>query len=135
MYRNLVCLLLIAGGCAVAHAQPVEAQNGRLTDTAGRVLYIFDKDSDGRSVCNDACAALWPPFTAAAGASAKGALSLVRRDDGSLQWAHRGKPLYFYAPDVKPGQVTGDGAGGVWHVTGQKQAEPDSGPSYSPKGY
>jgi predicted lipoprotein with Yx(FWY)xxD motif len=38
------------------------------------------------------------------------------RTDGTLQWANEGKPLYTYANDKKPGDVTGDGMNGVWHV-------------------
>ncbi|WP_454818524.1 hypothetical protein [Labrys neptuniae] len=40
----------------------------------------------------------------------------VKRADGSLQWSYDGKPVYFYAPDKKKGDKTGDGIGGVWHV-------------------
>jgi len=42
--------------------------------------------------------------------------SMVKRKDGAEQWAYDGKPLYFYKGDVKKGDKTGDGLGGVWHV-------------------
>ncbi|MGH9149067.1 MAG: hypothetical protein ACRD0F_01860, partial [Acidimicrobiales bacterium] len=32
------------------------------------------------------------------------------------QVSYNGKPLYRYAGDSAPGQVTGDGIGGLWHV-------------------
>lgn len=38
------------------------------------------------------------------------------RTDGTMQWAYEGKPLYLWTKDTKPGDVTGDGVGGVWHV-------------------
>jgi predicted lipoprotein with Yx(FWY)xxD motif len=38
------------------------------------------------------------------------------RDDGSRQWAYKGKPLYGYVADVTPGQASGDGVNGRWHV-------------------
>jgi predicted lipoprotein with Yx(FWY)xxD motif len=40
----------------------------------------------------------------------------VTRDDGSKQWAYKGKPLYTWVKDAKPGDVTGDGVNSVWHI-------------------
>ena len=31
-------------------------------------------------------------------------------------WAYKGMPLYYWVKDDKPGDTTGDGVGGVWHV-------------------
>jgi predicted lipoprotein with Yx(FWY)xxD motif len=31
-----------------------------LTDATGRALYLFEKDKDGQSTCEDDCAAAWP---------------------------------------------------------------------------
>ena len=45
-----------------------------------------------------------------------GDLSINTRDDGSKQWAYKGKPLYFWAKDAKPGDKTGDGINQVWHT-------------------
>lgn len=133
--RRMLCIVAMVCSPA-ALAQPVEGADGRLTDPAGRVLYTFDRDSTGVSACKDECAVQWPPFSARPDASAKPAFPLLRRDDGSLQWAHRGKPLYYFVGDVKPGQANGDGLGGTWHIARTRPAEtPDGGPSYSPKGY
>jgi predicted lipoprotein with Yx(FWY)xxD motif len=41
---------------------------------------------------------------------------MLTRGDGSNQWAYKDKPLYRFAKDQKPGDLTGDGVGGVWHV-------------------
>jgi predicted lipoprotein with Yx(FWY)xxD motif len=49
-------------------------------------------------------------------AKANGDWSVVTRDDGKKQWAFKGKPLYFWAKDMKPGEKTGDGFNGVWHT-------------------
>lgn len=57
-----------------------------------------------------------PPVTAAADAKASGDLSVITRDDGSKQWAYKGKPVYLYAKDAKPGDKTGDNFKDVWHV-------------------
>jgi len=40
----------------------------------------------------------------------------VTRDDGSKQWAYKGKPVYLWGKDQKPGDKTGDGFNNVWHV-------------------
>ncbi|AMK33594.1 Putative lipoprotein [Pseudomonas putida] len=40
----------------------------------------------------------------------------MTRDDGSSQWAYKGKPLYTFIKDKKAGETTGDGMKDVWHV-------------------
>lgn len=90
-----------------------------LADSDGMTLYTFDKDTAGTSNCYDKCAANWPPLVAASGATASGDFSLVTRKDGSEQWAFKGMPLYLWIKDAKPGDTTGDGVGGVWHVVAE----------------
>lgn len=89
-----------------------------LTDADGMTLYIFDRDTngDGKSVCNDSCAANWPPLYADDGAVAEGDFTLVTRDDGTMMWAYKGWPLYYWYEDMEPGDIKGDGVGGVWHL-------------------
>ena len=94
-----------------------KAADGTLTNAAGMTLYTFDKDSAGKSACNGQCAANWPPLAAGAGDVGKGDWSIVTRDDGSKQWAYKGKPLYAWVKDQKPGDKTGDGvANNAWHT-------------------
>ena len=97
-------------------AEPVMEKDGMLVDAKGMTLYTYDKDAAGVSNCTGQCAQNWPPLKAEAGAKAEGEWSLVKRDDGSLQWAYDGKPLYTFINDKQPGEVTGDGKMGVWHV-------------------
>jgi predicted lipoprotein with Yx(FWY)xxD motif len=40
----------------------------------------------------------------------------VVADANGNQVEYNGHPLYTYAGDTGPGQTTGEGAGGVWHV-------------------
>ena len=87
-----------------------------LVDSKGMTLYTFDKDSEGKSVCYDKCAANWPPLMAPAGAKADGKYSVIDRTDGTKQWAYNGQPLYTWIKDAKPGDATGDGVGGVWYL-------------------
>jgi len=89
-----------------------------LTNAEGMTLYVFDKDAagSGKSACNGECASNWPPLMVMAGDKADGDYSIVVRDDGSRQWAYKGKPLYRWARDQKPGDATGDGMKNVWHA-------------------
>ena len=111
----LATLTVALLAAASAFAQPTEA-GGMLRDKAGKTLYTFDKDAANESRCFDGCATAWPPFMAADGARAKDKLTLAARKGGGMQWVFDGKPLYYFAGDAKPGDVSGDGSGGVWHV-------------------
>jgi len=97
---------------------PVKYSRGLMTGPNGMTLYTFDKDAigSGKSVCNGQCATNWPPFMAAATDQPGGDWSIVTRDDGSKQWAWSGQPLYYWAKDQKPGDMTGDGFNKVWHA-------------------
>lgn len=109
----------LLAGCATAGSPggaPVQISSGTLTNPAGMTLYTFDRDPEGKSVCNGDCAVRWPPLMAGAGDSARGDYSIITRDDGSRQWAYKGKPLYLWVKDQKPGDTTGDGVNNVWRV-------------------
>jgi predicted lipoprotein with Yx(FWY)xxD motif len=106
---------LIASGASMA-AEPTKTANGVLTGPNGMTLYTFDKDTadSGKSVCNGACATLWPPLFATDTDKGSGGYTVVTRDDGKKQWAYKGKPLYYFARDTKAGEMTGDGFNKVW---------------------
>ena len=119
--RNLpvLALALAATFASVAQAEPVATMaGGVLVNASGMTLYTFDKDVAGsnKSMCNGPCIELWPAVSASADAKPEGDFSVITRDDGSKQWAHKGKPLYTYAADKKAGDATGDNFKGVWHV-------------------
>ena len=97
-------------------AEPGMMKDGMMTDQKGMTLYTFDKNSGGKSMCNGDCAKYWPPMMAPAGAKAEGKWTVIKRDDGKMQWADDGKPLYTFVSDKKPGDVTGDGKNNVWHA-------------------
>jgi predicted lipoprotein with Yx(FWY)xxD motif len=110
-------VLLATAVAAGAQMMPATAAaDGTLTDTKGMTLYTFERDSAGKSACNGPCAANWPPLVAGADAKASGDWTIVTRDDGTKQWAYKGKPLYMWSKDAKPGDKTGDGFNGVWHT-------------------
>ena len=109
---------LTLGACAMYPAAPASYTNNALVGPTGMSLYTFDRDplDAGKSVCNGPCANNWPPFMAPANAQSHGDWQAIRRDDGQLQWAYRGKPLYYWSKDQRPGDRTGDGFNQVWHL-------------------
>lgn len=97
--------------------QVIDAASGKvLADPKGMTLYTYDQDVAGKSNCTGECAEHWPPALAAADAKPVGDLTIIKRDDGTMQWADDGKPLYTYVDDKKPGDVMGDGENNVWHA-------------------
>ena len=95
-----------------------------LVDNRGRTLYLFAKDKAGRSACNGACAAYWPPLVssakprAATGVRAS-LLGLSKRTDGKRQVKYAGHPLYTFSLDRRAGETSGQGLtdfGGSWNV-------------------
>lgn len=89
-----------------------------MTDFNGMALYTYDKDSAGVSNCTGVCATNWPYYTS--GATAQKTfpenISVIKRSDGNQQFAWKGMPLYYFVKDIKPGDILGDGVGGVWHL-------------------
>ena len=110
--------LIAAAFSFAALAQGTKTMDGALADAKGMTLYMFDKDTagNGKSVCNGPCATSWPPLAATATDKVTGDYTIVTRDDGAKQWAYKGKPLYLWINDKKPGDRTGDGVGGVWKI-------------------
>ncbi|MGA8615189.1 MAG: hypothetical protein WB760_26630 [Xanthobacteraceae bacterium] len=124
MRKSLIILIAVATTVAsVAFAQMAPTKVGDspkgkvLTNDSGMTLYVFDKDSGGKSACNGPCAGNWPPLMATAASKAMGDYTILTRDDGSKQWAYKGRPLYTWKNDKTPGDITGDGfLNGAWHI-------------------
>jgi predicted lipoprotein with Yx(FWY)xxD motif len=113
----LSTLAVLGAFASIATAQ-VMTSDGVLVGPNKMTLYTFDKDvaGSGKSMCNGPCASNWPPLMAAATDKASGDFSVISRDDGKKQWAVKGKPLYYWSKDSKPGDKTGDGINEVWHT-------------------
>ncbi len=110
---------------APAAATPVAATIGAsdlgeiMAGSNGLTLYGFTNDVDAASTCTGTCAEAWPPvivddsFSVAPSLDV-GIFATTVRDDGSLQLVAGKWPLYFFAGDVVPGDITGQGSGDVW---------------------
>lgn len=102
----------------MAAKEPAMLSEGMLVGPNGMTLYTLDRDAmgSGKSMCNGPCAANWPPLMAAGDMMGMGDYSVISRDDGAKQWAYKGRPLYYWSKDSKPGDKTGDGFNNVWHI-------------------
>jgi predicted lipoprotein with Yx(FWY)xxD motif len=110
----------------VAKLAVVGSPLGRIVidSTSGLTLYMFEKDTDGRSACSGQCATYWPPLLTnaapvARGGVAPGLLGTTHRADGSEQVTFAGHPLYRYFGDSNSGQTNGEGSqefGAEWNV-------------------
>jgi predicted lipoprotein with Yx(FWY)xxD motif len=112
-----------------------------VVDADERTVYVFDQDEpgSGESACADDCLEQWPPVVAEdeepTADGVDGELGTIERDDGTLQVTLGGSPLYLFAGDGGPGDVTGQAVGDVWWVVGadgKKITEaPDTGSDFS----
>ena len=125
MFALCAVLSLALAGAAVAdnHEIKVSEKDGVgkfLTDAKGMTLYIFKKDSPGKSGCAGPCVEKWPLYSRETVAVPEGVnagdFTAVDREDGKKQTAYKGMPLYYFAGDKNPGDVTGQGMGNVWFV-------------------
>jgi predicted lipoprotein with Yx(FWY)xxD motif len=89
-----------------------------LTDAQGFALYTFGSDHNGMSSCTGTCAQVWPALTVPAGTTPSagpgvtGTVASVLESNGTYQVTYDGSPLYTFASDSSPGQVSGNGVGG-----------------------
>ncbi|HMS26038.1 MAG TPA: hypothetical protein PKC80_01510 [Burkholderiaceae bacterium] len=118
---SVLLALLIMTIFQFALAQPV-ISNGILLAQTGHTLYTFDNDvvNSGVSVCNPPCSNIFPPYLATDKDTANGEYTLIIRQDGTKQWAYKGRPLYRFYADDKPGDKGGDGMNrNIWHIARQ----------------
>jgi predicted lipoprotein with Yx(FWY)xxD motif len=115
-----------------------------LVDAKGRTVYLFEKDTKGKSKCTGACAKNWPPVLTKvkpkAGGSARSAkLGTTRRADGTKQVTYAGHPLYTFVLDRnKPGSTKGEGVdafGAEWYVVNPAGKKVEEGGASSHNGY
>jgi predicted lipoprotein with Yx(FWY)xxD motif len=102
---------------ANANAAAPKMMNGMYTDAKGMTLYTFDKDAtSGPSACTGGCAQAWPAATADASDTPSGDWTTMPTADGGKQWAYKGKRVYSFSKDTKPGDAKGDNFQDMWHA-------------------
>jgi predicted lipoprotein with Yx(FWY)xxD motif len=103
-----------------------------LTNNAGRTLYSLSVEKHGRFICTGGCLGTWKPLVVPAGTKPTGPATLgtVKRPDGRTQVTYKGRPLYAFAGDKKPGEANGEGFKdvGTWHAAaiGSASSAPES---------
>jgi predicted lipoprotein with Yx(FWY)xxD motif len=83
-----------------------------LVNRRGMTLYTLSAETRGRFICTTKfCLSLWTPLVVAHGTTPAGAklLATIKRPDGRTQVTYRGRPLYTFNEDTKPGDVKGNG--------------------------
>ncbi|MFZ4873894.1 hypothetical protein ACL9RI_02325 [Janthinobacterium sp. Mn2066] len=102
----------------LAFAADVMPANGMLVNASGMTVYVFDKDvaGSGKSACSGGCLTLWPAVIATEEMPAAPYGTIQREDNGAKQLTYKGKPLYLYKEDKKPGDAAGDNFKNVWHA-------------------
>ncbi|QDY89940.1 hypothetical protein E7Y32_06725 [Arthrobacter sp. UKPF54-2] len=93
-----------------------------VVDAKGMSVYYFTKDTkdSGTSACTGSCIAAWPPVLADSDAPAvegvTGKIGTIATPEGKKQLTINGMPVYYYVKDKAPGDITGQGVGGVWYL-------------------
>ncbi|MBS1880020.1 MAG: hypothetical protein JST31_10930 [Actinobacteria bacterium] len=108
-----------------------------LTTNSGHTLYSLSVERHGRFICTGSCLGTWKPLVVRAGTKPTGPvrLGVVKRPDGRTQVTYKGRPLYSFAGDRKPGEANGEGFRdvGTWHAAtiGAASSSPEP-PAHEP---
>jgi predicted lipoprotein with Yx(FWY)xxD motif len=121
-FTSLLSILALATPALADHHTVKIAKNetlGRyLTDAKGMTLYVFKKDSPGKSSCAGDCVTRWPLYfredVGVAGDLKASDFGTITREDGQKQTTYKGLPLYYFAADKAPGDTKGQAVKDVW---------------------
>ena len=111
-----------APDAAPVSAQLADSPLGQIqVDGDGNTLYGFTNDGDGAPTCTGDCAATWPAqLVEGAPTFGEGldpaVFTVVPGAEGGQQLKAGKWPLYHFSGDAAPGDVNGQGSGGVWFV-------------------
>jgi predicted lipoprotein with Yx(FWY)xxD motif len=90
--------------------------------STGLSVYYFAKDTanSGTSACTGDCLVSWPAVTTTSATPAvngvSGKIGTIPTADGKMQVTINGMPVYYFAKDQAPGDILGQGVGGVWYL-------------------
>jgi predicted lipoprotein with Yx(FWY)xxD motif len=125
---SLALLLIAASGSAGARSSKVVAKQvesatlGKtvLANLRGHTLYSLSAEKNGRFICTGSCLSSWRPLLVPANTKPTGPVKLgtIQRPEGKTQVTYRGRPLYAFVNDSKPGEANGEGIKdvGTWHA-------------------
>ena len=125
---TVAALALVVAGAATAQSSKrvvKEMENATLGHTVlttlkGKTLYSLSVETKGKFTCTGTCLASWTPLLIPKGVKPKGPVKLgtVMRPNGKTQVTYKGRPLYSFNGDVKPGEANGEGIKdvGTWHA-------------------
>lgn len=147
----MALVALLAAPATARTSKPVakeveSASLGRtvLANLKGHTLYSLSAEKNGRFICTGSCLADWHPLLVPAGTKPTGPVRLgtIKRPEGRTQVTFKGRPLYAFDGDRKPGQANGEGFKdvGTWHAatlaaTPAPPTEPQPQPEPSPYPY
>ena len=77
----------------------------RLGAADGATLLVSQADRPGVSTCLEECTEAFPPLLVTGDSTPFGDWSVIRRTDGTQQWAYQGSPLYSWVEEQAPGEV------------------------------
>ena len=119
----VVAMAFVGTALADHHAVKVTAKEkigSYLTDAKGMTLYVFKKDSPGKSACAGDCVAKWPLYyrekVGVSGTLQAADFGTITREDGQKQTTYKGMPLYYFAADKVGMDTNGQGVKDVWFV-------------------
>jgi predicted lipoprotein with Yx(FWY)xxD motif len=123
-FASILAVLALATPALADHHTVKVAKSDKLgsylTDAKGMTLYVFKKDSPGKSACAGDCVTKWPLYyresVGISGSLKAGDFATITREDGQKQTTYKGLPLYYFAADKAPGDVNGQGVRDVWYV-------------------
>ena len=112
-----------APAAATADLKVADSSAGKIVvDGKGMSVYYYTKDvkDSGTSACTGGCLDAWPPVLATADTptvdGVTGTVGTIATPDGKKQLTINGMPVYYYAKDLAPGDITGQGVGSVWYL-------------------
>jgi predicted lipoprotein with Yx(FWY)xxD motif len=104
---------------AVQVAEIANAGGAGLADSLGMTLYAYRDDAGHPELpCAGGfdCGRPWIPLEAPQIANPVGDFSVIARDTGITQWTYRGRPLYRFDGDQRPGEANGIGVDARFQV-------------------
>jgi predicted lipoprotein with Yx(FWY)xxD motif len=118
---NIISEASVASGDVPIGISTAGSGIGHLVDGAGMSLYIFLRDTPGKSNCTGECAQEWRPLLATGAILPRDGIDPVKLGvillaDGNRQVTYSGSPLYYYTKDSNPGEINGHGLGGLWFL-------------------